>query len=281
VANPYDDALKALWPADLAGLCRWLGVPVEGEPVRLAESVPAATTRAVDLLVSVRPGRAVHIEFQTRPERRFPWRMLDYRVRLSGLRDLAGSTIEQHAVLLGAGRLAAGIDEPGLSFSYAVHHLQDEDPEQFLAEPALAPFASLARLSQGARSAVLARALQLIATAPDRARRETFVRATVNLAELYLAPATIESIREDHTMPLPTGFDDYLRDKAREAGLEGRELELEQGRKRGLEQAAESLLRVRFGDDPLIGHIARRLARLGAEACMRRIEAAADLDELA
>ena len=46
VANRYDDAIKALCAVDLTGLCRWLGVPVEGgraEPIRLSESVPVAS----------------------------------------------------------------------------------------------------------------------------------------------------------------------------------------------------------------------------------------------
>ncbi len=121
VAKTFDDALKAMWPAHLLGLCRWLGVPVEFEPVRLAESMPSAGTRAVDLLLRVGERLVLHVEFQTRPRRRFPWRMLDYRVRLAAMADLEGVTIVQHAVLLGPGRLRDRIRVPvfpsGITFT--------------------------------------------------------------------------------------------------------------------------------------------------------------------
>jgi hypothetical protein len=69
MANQYDDAVKALCAVDLGGLCSWLGVPVTGprSPLRLAESVPSASTRVVDLLVGIDATTDVHVEFQTGP----------------------------------------------------------------------------------------------------------------------------------------------------------------------------------------------------------------------
>lgn len=266
MANRYDDAIKAWCAADLAGLCRWLGVPVMDGPraLRLAESVPAATTRAVDLLVATDRRTVVHVEFQTRPEAGFARRMLGYWLRLDRLPELAGRTIVQHAVLLGPGRLEAGIDLPRLRFSYTVHRLADEDPERFLVDATLAPLAPLGRVADGDRPAVLARALALVAEVADEARREVLARVTLDLAAIRLDTATIKATWEESAMPVPSFLNQLY----------------EEGFEEGLERAAASLLVVRFGDDPRARKVAARLARLGATDCMRRIETAASLDEL-
>jgi hypothetical protein len=194
------------------------------EPIRLAESAPVTSTRAVDLLIATDASTVAHVEFQTSIEARFPQRMLDYWLRLDGTRALAGRTIVQHVVFLGRGTLPDRLRTPSVAFSYTVHHLAREDPAQFLADPSLAPFAVLTRMADRDRPAVLARAVRLIAAVPGPHRREVLARATVDLAAIRLPLATIEAIWEEPTMPIP--------------------------------------------------------ARLGAPACMARINAADDLDAL-
>jgi hypothetical protein len=111
---------------------------------------------------------------------------------------------------------------------------------------------------------VFARALRVIAGVGDLRRQETLARAAVDLAAVRLDAATIDSIWEESAMPIPS-----LLNRRYQEGLEA-----------GLERAAASLLRVRFGDDDRIEALAGRLARLGAAACIERIEAAGGLDEL-
>jgi hypothetical protein len=174
-------------------------------------------------------------------------------------------TIEQHVVVLGSRRLPDRLERPGLFFRYRVHHLADEDPEQFLVDPSLAPFAVLARMPDRDRPAMLARALQVVASVPDGQLQRIFGRAAVDLAALRLPPATIESIWKESAMPIPSLTEQRYRE----------------GRNEGLVEAATSLLRVRFGDDERIVPLAGRLAGLGAAECMARIEDAKNLDELA
>ena len=73
-------------------------------------------------------------------------------------------------------------------------------------------------------------------------------------------------------MPIPSLLQDIYdegRDEGREQGLE-----------QGLERAAESTLGRRFGPDERIPDIARRLAPLGPDIFLERIDAASSLDEL-
>jgi hypothetical protein len=271
VANRYDDAIKALCAVDLTGLCRWLGVPVAGgraEPIRLSESVPVASTRAVDLLLAAGPGVVVHVEFQTKADPGFALRMLDYWIRLRALPELEGRTIHQHVVFLGRGRLPAGLVAPGLDFRYPVHRVIDEDPALFLVDPSMAPFAALARMPEAARPAVLARALRLADSVSDGRLRDVLLRVTVDLAFSRIDPAIIRTTEEEAAMPYPTRLHELF------------EPEIREGEARGLEQGALSLLRIRFGDDPRIEGLAHELAALGAPECMARIEKAHSLDEL-
>jgi hypothetical protein len=133
VANRYDDAVKAVCALDLAGLCNWLGVKVASPttPLRLAESAPPTTTRQMDLLVAVDDDTVLHVEFQTRPERRFPQRMLDYWLRIEASLDRPGLRIIQHVIQLGDGHIEDTLVRDDIVFSYDVHRLCDEDPEQF------------------------------------------------------------------------------------------------------------------------------------------------------
>jgi hypothetical protein len=263
----YDDAVKALCAFDLSGLCAWLGVPTEGAPraVRLAESLSPLTTREVDLLVSVDDATVLHVEFQTHPEKRFAQRMLEYWLRLEGSEPLKGREIVQHAVLLGPGRLTAGLTRRRLDYSYEVHRLCDADPERLLADPALVPFAALARMPEHRRGAALAQALSIVAALDDPHHRERLARATIDLAAIRLTSATISRAWEESDMPIPSLTNRLY----------------QEGRDEGVIETIASLLRVRFGDDDRIGSIAARLAHLGPIRAIRTADRASTLDDLA
>src|SRR5689334_1992669 len=88
----YDNAMKALCVRAPTVLCRWLGIPVDHgvEVVRLSEVAPKATTRQVDALLHVGGWLVVHVEFQTKGETLFGWRMLEYRTLLARRPEPAG-----------------------------------------------------------------------------------------------------------------------------------------------------------------------------------------------
>jgi hypothetical protein len=274
VANRYDDAVKAVCALDLAGLCNWLGVKVASPttPLRLAESAPPTTTRQMDLLVAVDDETVLHVEFQTRPERRFAQRMLDYWLRIDASLDRPGLRIIQHVIQLGDGHIEDTLVRDDIVFSYDVHRLCDEDPEQFLVDPGLVPFAALAGNDPARRPDQLRRALAVVAAVEDARGREVLARATVELAAIRLGAATISTTWKESPMPIPSVLS-KLYDEGLEEGLE-------KGREKGLIEAVASLLRIRFGDDPGVDALASRLAALGATKAMAAVERAGSLDEL-
>jgi hypothetical protein len=263
----HDDSIKSLGQLEPASLCRLVGVPIDASTrvVRISESLPT-TTHLVDALLAIDDRLVLHIEFQTRPERRFPERMLGYLGRLVGSGAFDGIKVEQHAVLLGPGTLNDRL--PEYNFRFQVHYLRQAPVGPLLADIGLAPFAVLADLpDDDHRARTLRAALERIAAVSDRRTRETLAWATASLATLCLTTDTITTTWEEIAMPFPS-FAQALHEQGLEQGLE-------QGRK-----ILGSMLRQRFGPDPRIPAIAHHLATLDPDDCTARIAAATDLDEL-
>jgi hypothetical protein len=274
VANRYDDAVRALCAVDLTGLCGWLGTKPSQRPdlLRLSESAPPASTRQLDLLVGVDGDTVLHVEFQTRPERRFAQRMLDYWVRIEAQKEFRDREIHQHAVLLGDGHLEDRISRRGLTYTFGLHLVRDENPERFLADPALVPFAALGRVPDRLRPAVLRQGLAILARVDDPGHRHDLARATVELANVRLDPDTINRAWEESAMPIPSMLNRLY--------LEGEAKGRAEGEAEARAALLTSLLRRRFGDDPGIAAAAETLGHLGADDAISRVEQAASLDDL-
>jgi hypothetical protein len=259
----YDDAVKALCLQLPASICRWLGAPVSGsvEAIRHSETVPTAT-RQVDALISIDGRFAHHIEFQANGEPRFDLRMLDYRLRLYRLPELADKQLTQHVVMLGRGTIEHQLHDDQLDYTFAVHYLRDEPVAPLLADADLAPFAALADLpDNGHRAMALRAAFDLIAEVSDEETREVLARAATDLAAIRLDEDTIDSTWKDSAMPIPS-----LLQRKYDEGREG---------------VFATILRERFGPDARIPAIARRLASLPDDRVAHVIITAAGLDELA
>jgi hypothetical protein len=270
MANRYDDAVRALCAVDLTGLCGWLGADVRKrpEPLRLSESAPPTSTRQLDLLVGVGDGTLLHVEFQTRPERRFAQRMLGYWLRIEAQQEFRGHEIHQHVVLLGDGDLDRRLTRSGLDFAFELSRVRDEDPERFLTEPGLVPFAALGRVPDRLRPAVLRRALGIVAGVDDPDHRHNLARATVELAHVRLDPATINLTWEESAMPIPSLLNKlYLEGEAK-------------GRAEERVAMLASMLRRHFGDDPRIVATAERLGRLDSDEAIDVVERATSLDDI-
>jgi hypothetical protein len=265
----YDDSIKSLGQLDPASLCRLVGVATDTSTrvERLSENLPT-TTQQVDTLLAIDDHLVLHIEFQTRPERRFAQRMLGYLGRLVGSEAFDGIRVEQHAVLLGPGTLSDRL--PEYNFRFHVHHLRKAPVGPLLADISLTPFAVLADLpDDDHRARTLRTALARIAAVSDPSTRQVLAWTTADLASLCLTTDTIRTTWEELAMPFPS-FAQALRDEAREKGLE-----------QGRQEVLGSMLRQRFGPDQRVPAIAHRLATLDPDDGAARIAAATNLDELA
>jgi hypothetical protein len=266
----FDNAMKGMFGAVPAALCRWMRVDIEGEvsTIPLSELASPAVTRQVDALVAIGEGVVVHIEFQSSGEARFAMRMLDYRLRLYRRAEVRGRRLVQHVVMLGDGTVEDGLQEDGLDYRYAVHYLRDQPVEPLLSEPALAPLATLAKVPDRERPLVLRRAIDLIASVTDPELRTVLADAAADLATVRLGPDIIQSTWEDSEMPVPS-FANLRYETGRS-----------EGREEGREAMISAMLNHRFGPDARIPSVARALAALEPDDYLDRFEKADRLDDL-
>jgi predicted transposase/invertase (TIGR01784 family) len=278
----YDNAMKAMCARVPIALCQWLGIDITGEvtPLSLSETAPTAAARHVDALVAIGTWLVVHIEFQTSGEPRFGFRMLDYRVRLYARPELKGHQLVQHVVMLGDGTIDDGLRDIQLDYRYQVHYLRDQPVEPFLADPHLAPLASLANVPDHERPAVLSRAAALIDTIDDPELREVLASAAADLALLRLDLGIIRTTLEDHAMSIPSYAEELAKELAKEAAQEAAKEAAKDARDETREQMVAAMLRHRFGPDERIPALARQLAGLDPEEFYDRCDQATRLEDL-
>jgi hypothetical protein len=283
--HAYDAAVR-LWaevaPAEVRG---WLSPSMAGRLPAVFERRQARLVVPVveaDLILEVGPQRLMQVEFETSPGSDLVQRMLDYRSRI--MYRHPGYHLTQYIVVLGSG-LVTGFDDLerlGFALQVKVVYLRDCDPQEFLRNPAMAPFAVLARGSRAERERSLGAALRLIRDSGHPQKR-VLLQVLDGLAGIRLDRATVERTEKENGMSIEPLVEFYLDtelgqrmvDIGRQQGLgQG----LEQGREQGLEQGRERLLlalmRVRFGDDPELPTVARRLAAWPEEAAITAITAA-------
>lgn len=155
-------------------------------------------------------------------------------------------------------------------------YLRDVPVEGLLAEPSLAPLAVLGRGTDEERAEAHLQALRLIAQHAGDRTGELLETASV-LATIRLRAPTIQKIRREAGMTVESIADFY-------AQTEGGRFLIDKGREQGREEAREEavavLLHERFGDDPRIPGIARRLAAGELAAAYRSVLASELLDDL-
>jgi hypothetical protein len=202
--------------------------------------------------------------------------MLDYRIRLYARPELKSKHLVQHVVMLGDGTIDDGVQDSQLDYRYQVHYLRDQPVEPFLADPHLAPLATLANVPDHERAAVLTRATALIATIEDPELRDVLASAAADLALLRLAPGIIISTLEDHAMSIPSFAKTLaeMSDEERSQIVEGI------ARRRARREMVAAMLRHRFGPDERIPALARQLDRLDPEDFYTRCDRAKRLEDL-
>lgn len=273
----YDNSLRLLARREASLLCGWLGLPVTGAPVPLAESLPSAP-RQLDLLTETAPNVLTHIEFESSPRTDLAHRMLEYRAGI--MRRHPRHRITQHVIVLAHGIAPEKLnDPPELHYLINVTYLRDADPEPLLTGPGLAPLAVLARATDTTqRIAHLRRALLQITNVDDPGRRHDLLHATAVLAGIHLAPTTIETLTQEAGMPF-TLDENTVAGRIIAAKAEAR------GQARG--QAHErtntlaTLMRRTYGNDPRIPTLAQHLAELPREHALDLALTTTSLDHLA
>ena len=147
-SNP---AAMAEWLLGLSGVEDYAGLIAPGFNWQLIDTELAAETQRADSVIlhagtATKPNQLLHLEFQSRPDRQMPERMLEYWIRLWRLH---GKPIHQvvlylkktNSPLVEVDELQVGETRHG----YGVVRLWEQDPLPLLQNPALLPLATLAR----------------------------------------------------------------------------------------------------------------------------------------
>ncbi len=206
MAASYDNAFKDLVRRHPQALCRWLlGWPPEQplDPIGIDANLLAIPLEA-DGVFRIGAATLVHVEYQARasPGDLHP-RLVAYASRLFLHHAIAPR--QYVVVLFGPTRLPGTFHAGGLSLVYEPLHLFELEPEPFLAEPWLLPFATLCQPAPGpnGRKELVARVAETIALVPDHAVRTVLAHHAITLANRHLDRSTLDSIfRRWTTMPL-------------------------------------------------------------------------------
>jgi predicted transposase/invertase (TIGR01784 family) len=182
----YDDTCRFLAENFSADFASWL----LGESITLTEIKPSELflepIRADALILLQSEESILHIEFQTRPKREIPFRLLDYRVR--GYRRYPNKTMRQVVIYL----QPTGSDlVRQTSFSMErTHHefdvicLWEQPAALFLQYPGLLPFAALGQTSNP--EATLRQVAQAVNQISDPTTQANLAAASAILAGIRL-----------------------------------------------------------------------------------------------
>ena len=147
-SNP---AAMAEWLLGVSGVDGYASSITPGFYWQLIDTELAAETQRADSVIlhagsATKPNQLLHLEFQSRPDRQMPEKMLEYWIRLWRLH---GKPIHQVVLYLKkTNSPLVQVDELQVGETrhrYGVVRLWEQDPQPLLQNPALLPLATLAR----------------------------------------------------------------------------------------------------------------------------------------
>jgi hypothetical protein len=270
----YDIAVRGVIEGAPAAACRFLGIPAQ--QVHVMPSVFLVRKLGADLLLRVGPRHLVHIEYMDRishdrSKTDLVTRMLGYRYVI--MRDYPDDELSQHILVLGGGRIRGHdqLQRRGFALDLQITYLPKVEPERLLAEPGLAPLASLARGTRAQRAEAFAQAIAICRAGGGELAAD-LIEFSTTLATKNLNPNTIKTILKEATVPVKsmaevvdivrdTPIGETLQEEGRAQGrAEGRDQGRAEGREAERENLLIALLKDRFGELPELQAAAHRLA---------------------
>jgi predicted transposase YdaD len=185
------------------------------EPIR-ADSVTLLQTR----------GRILHLEFQTnwQSDPPMPLRLLDYWVRLHRLYRLPVTQVVVVLLPPSEGTTIETVFEFELTrHEYQVVKLWELDPERFLQDAALLPFASLTRTQDS--NQLLDRIVQQVAQIPELTERQEMSSYVQLMAGLKYDKEEIRRVFREGMMRESIIYQEILHEGEEKGRAEGRQLE--------------------------------------------------------
>jgi len=197
-----------------------------GRPVTLTKLSPTELSlepiRADSLILEQSEDLVLHLEFQTEPDEKMGFRMLDYRVRV--YRRFPLKTMHQVVIYLKPTKSNLVYQD---SFQvgetihrYRVVRLWEESTELFLNSPGLLPLASLSKSSDP--TIILRKVAQSLKSIADNNVRQNLTAATAVFGGLVVKPDIVKTILRSQFMKESAVYQEILQEglqKGRQEGL--------------------------------------------------------------
>lgn len=196
-----------------------------GRPVTLTKLSPTELSlepiRADSLILEQSEDLVLHLEFQTEPDEKMGFRMLDYRVRV--YRRFPLKTMHQVVIYLKKTKSPL-VYQDSFQAGETIHHyrvirLWEQSSEVFLKKGGLLPLAILTKSEeQIIRLREVAKELDKI---ENQRMRANLMAATAVFAGLVMKPEMIKTILRSDIMKESAFYQDILQEGRQEGRLEG------------------------------------------------------------
>lgn len=223
----FDNVCKYLAEKYPANFVKWL-LDIEPVSLRILKAELNLEPIRADSVFLLKMGRQIlHLEFQTQPQSKppLPLRMLDYSVRL---KRKYRCPVIQVIIFLQPTELELAFTEKyedeTTVHRYRVIRLWEQDPNLFIGEPGLYPFAPLTKSDEP--DALLQQVAEKINTLDDIEQRQALGSCTSILAGLRFEKNLINSLFREDIMKGSVIYEDLL----------------QQGEKKGTEKEALKLV---------------------------------------
>jgi predicted transposase/invertase (TIGR01784 family) len=237
-----------------------------GRPVTLTKLSPTELSlepiRADSLILEQSEDLVLHLEFQTEPDEKMGFRMLDYRIRV--YRRFPTKTMHQVVIYLKSTKSALVYQDSfqvgETTHRYRIIRLWEEQPEAFLKSPGLLPLAVLSKSSDP--TIILRKVAQSLETISDKNLRQNLTAATAVFGGLVIQPDIVKTILRSEIMRESAVYQEILQ----EGRQEGLQKGLQEGRQEGLQKGRqEGLLEGKLKTIPLLTKLGLTIAEIAEE----------------
>jgi predicted transposase/invertase (TIGR01784 family) len=187
-----------------------------GRPVTLTKLSPTELSlepiRADSLILEQSEDLVLHLEFQTEPDEKMGFRMLDYRIRV--YRRFPAKIMHQVVIYLKPTKSTWVYQDTfqvgETTHRYRVIRLWEQPPEAFLKSPGLLPLAVLGKSSDP--TIILRRVAEVLDTISDNNLKQNLTAATAVFGGLVVKPDIVKTILRSQFMKESAVYQEILQE---------------------------------------------------------------------
>ena len=191
----------------------------------LDNTFPTVKERKADLVVELEDGSIFHLELQTYPDKKMPFRMLEYWTLLK--QRYPGRKVRQMVLYVGEGapRMESSISEDGVSYSYKLRDIKGLSCKELMESPKIEDkiLAVLCRVEDAER--YFTELFKELLKLPDKERADYIRKLLTALHYRNRLKLELERLLEERKVPLTITEEMMKQDPFFQRGLEKGKLE--------------------------------------------------------